>query len=408
MFNLQGEGWPMLPRTLAEQLTKDSASYPVLTVTGPRQSGKTTLARAAFPDHSYASLEDPELRAYAQDDPRGFLNQFSGGVILDEVQRTPDLFSYIQVAVDEDDRPGRFVLTGSQNFLLLRKIAQSLAGRCAVRHLLPFSMHELQRVASPPLDELGRQPVPPQAEGAASMLHQLFAGFYPRIHDKGVPPQDWLADYYRTYLERDVRDLLAIGDLRTFRQFVGLCAGRSGQLLNVSSLGNDAGVSHSTARRWLSVLEASFVVWLLEPHHRSFNKRLVKSPKLYFLDTGLLCYLLRIRSPEDLRQHSARGAVFESYVVAELLKRALHRGREPDLYFWRDSSGHEVDVLLEMGTTQVPVEIKSGETVNADFFKGLNYWKSLAGDDEMPAVLVYGGKRSYRRQGIQVLGWSQF
>jgi len=398
----------VLERTLSTKLEEDARHYPVITITGPRQSGKTTLARAAFPDHDYASLEDPELRAFAQEDPRGFLGQFDAGVILDEIQHAPELFSYIQVLVDEDDRPGRFVLTGSQNFLLLSKIAQSLAGRCAVRHLLPFDLHELRESTPPLLEDLGRELPDASSKPEVALLEQLFTGCYPRIRDRGLQPQDWLASYYQTYLERDVRSILNVGDLNTFRRFVGLCAGRNGQLLNLSSLGNDCGVNHSTARRWLSVLEASFLVRLLEPHHRNFNKRIIKSPKLYFLDTGLLCYLLRIRSPEELCQHSMRGAIFECHVVAELLKRALHRGREPDLYFWRDAAGHEVDVLLDLGATQVPVEIKSGETVNSDFFQGLDYWRLLAGDDDVPAVLVYGGERSYRRQGVGVYGWWGF
>ena len=234
----------------------------------------------------------------------------------------------------------------------------------------------------------------------------LFAGFYPRIHDVRIPPQDWLANYYRTYVERDVRELLNVGDLEAFGRFLGLCAGRNGQLLNLSSLANDCGISQPTARRWISVLEASFLIRLLRPHYRNFNKRLVKHPKLYFIDTGLLTYLLRIRSPDELRTHSSRGAIFESFVVSELLKNALNRGQEPDLYFWRDSSGHEVDLLLERDGNLVPIEIKSGATLVDDFFSGLRYWLKLAGTPEGAAALVYGGDSSVRRAGINVYSWA--
>jgi uncharacterized protein len=400
----------LIPRLLGPTLLSRAGQYPVVTLTGPRQSGKTTLVRAAFPEHAYASLEDPELRQYATADPRGFLGQFRGPVILDEVQRTPDLFSYIQVLADEDARPGRFILSGSQNFLLLRSISQSLAGRTAVLHLLPLSLAELHRRPPFPLERLGRglpETPEPQAgsEGGASLWETLFQGFYPRIHDRGLPPEVWLADYVRTYVERDVRELVNVVDLESFGRFLRLAAGRSGQLLNLSSLANDCGVTHTTARRWLSILESSFLIALLRPYHRNFGKRLIKTPKLYFLDTGLLCYLLRIRSPEELRYHAARGALFESLVVADLIKNRLHQGLEPDLYFWRDSAGHEVDVLIDQGATAVPLEIKSGETVTVDFFAGLTWFRNLAGPAETPAALVYAGTRTFEQQGVKVYSW---
>ena len=236
----------------------------------------------------------------------------------------------------------------------------------------------------------------------------LFVGGYPRIHDKGLEPQRWLANYYQTYLERDVRDLLNVGDLEGFGRFVHLCAGRSGQLLNASSLAADAGVSHTTVRRWLSILEAGFVVYLLRPHHRNFNKRLVKSPKLYFLDTGLLCYLLRVQSAPDLVSHAARGAIFETWVVSEALKNFHNRGVEPDLYFWRDSAGHEIDLLIDQGTKQIPIEVKSGQTIATDFFADLDYWRMMAGRAESAAGLVYGGDSSYQRRGVSVISWSDW
>ena len=395
----------MLERTLAEKLKKAAKQFPVLTVTGPRQSGKTTLVRAVFDDYEYLSLELPDQRQFALEDPRGFLDQFDGPVILDEAQRAPDLFSYIQVLVDEHrDWAGRFVLTGSQNFLFLQSISQSLAGRCAVLHLLPFSLAELEGREPIPLEQLGATATKTQ-KPQADLLETLFTGFYPRIHDKGLPPRDWLASYYQTYLERDVRNVLNIGDTETFGRFVRLCAGRCGQLLNLSGLASDCGVSHTTAKRWLSVLESSFIITLLRPHHQNFGKRLIKSPKLYFLDTGLLCYLLQVRSPQELIHRAERGAIFESFVVAELYKNFMHRGEQAGLYFWRDAAGHEVDVIIDLGNTLTPVEVKSGQTVASDFFDNLKYWQKLSGDETAPAALVYGGDQSAKRSRVFVYPW---
>lgn len=398
----------MIARHLAAALRVAARSYPVLSLTGPRQSGKTTLVKATFPRHQYATLEDPDARTFATADPRGFLGQFRGPVILDEVQRVPDLFSYIQGIVDSEDRPGRFVLTGSQNFLLLHRVSQSLAGRCAVLHLLPLSWAEMKQA---PLREIARalrtrRPSKPTASATnLDLFEVLFTGGYPRIHDKGLAPQGWLANYYQTYLERDVRDLLSVGDIEGFGRFVRLCAGRSGQVLNASSLATDAGVSHTTVRRWLSLLEASFIVYLLRPHHQNFNKRLVKAPKLFFLDTGLLCYLLRIRGGDELLAHPARGAVFETWVVSETVKNYFNRGTEPDIYFWRDSVGHEIDLLIEVAAKRIPIEVKSGQTVAGDFFAGIDYWLRLAEQIGSPAGLVYGGDDSYERSGVHVLSW---
>lgn len=397
----------MIHRALEPVLKKLARQYPVVTLTGPRQSGKTTLVQAVFPDHQYASLEEPDVREYALEDPRGFLGQFTGGVILDEVQRAPDLFSYIQTIVDRKDRPGRFILSGSQNFLLLRSISQSLAGRSAILHLLPLSLRELEGREPFPLENLGRELSESRGESPPELMETLFRGFYPRIHDKGLDPATWYSGYYQTYVERDVREIVNIGDLETFGRFVRLCAGRNGQLLNLTSLANDCGITHTTASRWISILEASFLVHLLRPYHANFGKRLIKSPKLYFLDTGLLCYLLRIQSPEDLRLHAGRGPIFESFVISELIKNFLHQGKEPDLYFWRDSTGHEIDAVVDLGSERVAVEIKSGETVAADFFAGLDFWRTLVEDPEAPAALVIGGDRSYRRRGVQVYSWME-
>ncbi len=393
----------MISRTLAARLSQAATQYPVLSLTGPRQSGKTTLAKSAFPTHAYVSLEAPDAREFALSDPKGFLAQFKGGVILDEVQRTPELFSYIQGIVDEHDRPGEFILTGSQNFLISDKISQSLAGRAAILHLLPFSRAELTgEQSTSPLALLEPQPLVPPA---TALWATLFAGFYPRIHDKGLPPQDWLGNYVQTYLERDVRQLINVGDLEVFARFLRLCAGRNGQILDYVSLGNDCGVSNTTAKRWLSVLEASFLVKLLRPHHANFNKRLIKSPKLYFLDTGLLCYLLGIRSPQELEVHSSRGAVFEAFAVSEFTKHYLNRGEVPPLFYWRDSQGNEIDILIEAGCQLLPIEVKSGQTVSGEALQGVEKWLGLAGQTAGGGLLFHGGEQCYRRGKITVQPW---
>lgn len=398
----------MIQRHLATVIKRVARDYPVVTVTGPRQSGKTTLVRAVFPRHRYVSLEDPDQRRHALEDPRGFLGQFKGGGILDEAQRAPELFSYIQGIVDEQDRAGQFILSGSQNFLLLNRVTQSLAGRCAILKLLPLSWSELQgRRAGSLIDLLKPSRAIQPSTPSKSLFQVLLQGGYPRIHDKDLQAGDWLANYYQSYLERDVRDLLNIGDIETFGRFVRLCAGRSGQILNTSSLAVDAGVTHTTARRWLSLLEASYVIFLLRPHHRNYNKRLIKSPKLYFHDTGLLGYLLQIRSPEALETHASRGAVFETWVVSEALKNCFNRGVESNIYFWRDLGGHEVDMLLEDGESLIPVAIKSGQTIASDFFAEIDFWQKLTGQ-RTTAGMVYGGSSTYVRQGVSVLSWNDW
>lgn len=394
----------MIDRCMEEALKANARAYPVLTLTGPRQSGKTTLVRKVFPTHDYVSLENPDDRAFALEDPRGFLNRFQDAVILDEVQRVPELLSYLQGHVDEDGRTGRYILTGSQNFLLLEKVTQSLAGRTALFQLLPFSRAELAGRKPMALEDTGHK-IPKRRRQEGGLFDTLFKGFYPRIHDKGLRPQDWLRNYYQTYIERDVRSIVQVGDIEAFGRFVRLCAGRTGQILNLSSLGADCGISHATARRWLSVLEASFIVYLLRPHHQNFSKRLIKSPKLYFIDTGLLCYLLRIRSAEELVSHALRGAVFENFVLIELLKAFLNRGMEPDVHFWRDIGGHEVDFVLSQGRALIPIEAKSGETVASDYLKGIEYWRGLPGQENAPAAVVYGGEVSMTRTHTVFYSW---
>ncbi|MBP1598560.1 MAG: ATPase protein [Acidobacteria bacterium] len=395
----------MIRRAITSKLHDSARSYPVVTVTGPRQSGKTTLVRAEFSAYDYVSLELPDQRSFALEDPRGFLAQFRGPVVLDEAQRAPELFSYIQSIVDEAGKPGQFILTGSQNFLLLQSVSQSLAGRCAVLHLLPFSLSELSNRPAPALEELGRDLYSSLQSPRLGLMETLFTGFYPRIHDKRLPPRDWLANYYQTYLERDVRSVINIGDLEAFGRFVRLCAGRTGQLLNLSGLAADCGVTHTTAKRWISVLEASFLVLLLRPYHANYGKRLIKSPKLYFLDTGLLSFLLRIQTPEDLQSHAARGAVFESYVISELHKNFSNRGERPGIYFWRDSGGHEVDFVIEAGRNQILVEAKSAQTLASDFFEGLHYVRRISKQLQRPAALIYGGDQSYFREHVAVYPW---
>lgn len=381
----------MIKRAAHPTLLRLARGFPIVAITGPRQAGKTTLARMAFPDKPYVSLEDPDVRAMAGSDPRGLLSQFPDGAILDEAQRVPALFSYLQTLVDSKIRPGMFVLTGSQHFGLLSGITQSLAGRVGLVHLLPFSIPELSAARRLPktLDDL------------------LFRGQYPPLHDREFLPGDWFAGYVTTYVERDVRQLINVRDLSTFQRFVKMCAARTGQLLNLSSLASDCGVTHNTAASWLSVLEDSYLVHLLRPHHRNFNKRLVKTPKLYFCDTGLAAWLLGIRDRSQLAFHAQRGALFETLVVTEYLKARLNRGEPSNLYFWRDSKGLEVDLLLEEGDRLTPIEIKSGQTVAPDFMDGLRRWNALSGAHDAPALLVYGGEKGLSNGNVTIVPWKR-
>ena len=378
----------MVDRILASALRSAARKFRVVTVTGPRQSGKTTLCRQVFAELPYASLEPPDVRAFAQSDPRGFLAQYPRGAVLDEVQRVPTLLSYVQDRVDQDKRRGQFVLTGSQQLAVSSAVSQSLAGRSAILHLLPLS-----------LDEVRLFPKAPRKLDAT-----LWSGSYPEIFDRRIPPTQWYASYVATYLERDVRGVMHVGDLLAFQTFLRLAAGRASQLLNLASLGADAGVSQPTARAWLSVLEAGFLVFRLPPLHRNLGKRLTKSPKLYFFDTGLLLWLLGVRRAEDIAVHPLRGAVFENWVVSEIVKARMHRGLSPDLSFYRDQAGREVDVVLEDGARTVLAEIKSGQTIAGDFFHGLESVESSLGGS-VEKVLVYGGETSQKRTGTEVLAW---
>ena len=393
----------MITRQMSSQILEAATQYPVVAITGPRQSGKTTLCRELFPDYAYANLEKPETRQFALEDPNGFLAQFDRPVILDEVQRVPDLFSYIMTIVDEHRKMGEYILSGSQNFHLQQAISQSLAGRCATMKLLPLSFRELNQKPNHDIFRLGEEtPDTPDAPG--NPFAHVFRGGYPPIYDRGIRPTNWYAQYTQSYLERDVRQLVNIGDLGTFERFLRLAAGRSGQILNMESLANDVGVSPVTVKRWISLLAASYIVFLLKPHSRNFNKRLIKTPKLYFYDTGLLCYLLGIRSDKDLEIHSQRGAIFETYIISEFHKSSFNAGVEPPMYFWRDSQGHEVDLLIEDGERLFPVEIKSGQTVSGNMLTGLDYWRKL--DNSDAGMLIYGGFENYARNGILVRSWA--
>lgn len=379
----------MIKRKATATVLRLCKGFPVVAITGPRQSGKTTLARAVFPEKPYVSLEDPDTRAFADTDPRAFLGRYPDGAILDEVQRCPDLFSYIQTIVDQDQRMGLYVLTGSQQFGLRSKITQSLAGRVGMVQLLPFSHGEL--------NDAGQMP--------ADLETAIYTGSYPPLYDRELSPADWYPGYVSTYVERDLHQLIQVRDLKSFQLFLRMCAARTGQLLNLSSLANDCGITHNTVKAWLSVLEASYIVFLLQPHYRNFNKRLIKSPKLYFYDTGLVSWLLGIQEQSQVMIHSLRGALFETWIVAELIKGRLNRGLQPNLYFWRDSTGNEVDVLAEQGEHLLPIEIKSGRTLTADSFAALNKWCRLAGDIASPGHLVYAGEDAQQRAQVTVTPW---
>lgn len=381
----------MIKRQAQAVLLDLAQGYPILAITGPRQAGKTTLAQTTFPDKRYVSLEDIDEREFADQDPRGFLARFPDGAILDEAQRCPNLFSYLQTRVDAEKRMGLFVLTGSQQFGLMSNITQTLAGRVGLVQLLPFSLQELQAAHTPIL----------------SLDDALWRGMYPPIYDRHLAPEKWFSNYVMTYIERDVRQIVEVQNLSLFQRFIKMCAARVGQLINLSNLATDCGVSHNTIRSWLSVLEAGYIVFLLQPHHQNFGKRLVKTPKLYFHDTGLAAYLLGIRDADHLSIHSARGALFENFVVSELLKQRYNQGLGSNLYFWRNNTGDEVDVVIEQGGKLTPIEIKSGQTFNTDFLIGIHKWMKIAGDSALKPQLVYGGNESMVRNGVEVSSWKQ-
>jgi predicted AAA+ superfamily ATPase len=384
----------MIPRHAEATIRRLAKGFPIVALTGPRQSGKTTLVRSIFTEKPYVSLEDPDERAFADADPRGFLGRFSeGGAVIDEAQRCPALFSYLQGWVDGRRRTGDVVLTGSQQFGLMTGISQSLAGRVGMVNLLPLSHAELRKAKKAP----------------ATLEEALWRGGYPALFDRPVEPPDWFAAYVATYVERDVRQLVAVRDLSQFQRFVAMCAARCGQLLNLSSLAMDCGITQPTARQWLSVLAASYIAVQIPPYHRNFGKRLVKTPKLYFLDPGLAAWLLGIRDAAAIATHSMRGPLFESWAVSEYVKSRCNAGLSPALYFWRDHAGHEVDLVIEADDGRLDaVELKSGSTFAEDWASNLIRWLRFAGDEVRQPTVVYGGDASYDRTGLDVRSWRRW
>lgn len=378
----------MIPREIAPIIIKLRKQFPVITLTGPRQSGKTTLLRSIYDDLPYVSLEEIDMRNSALNDPRGFLNNFPNGAVLDEVQRTPELFSYIQGIVDAN-KEAHFVLSGSSNFLLLQSISQSLAGRAAILKLLPFSMSELEN------KELGD----------SSYEELLFKGLYPGLYDREIDPVHFYPSYVSTYIERDVRQIRNIDDLTRFSNFLQLCAGRVGQILNIASLAVDAGISPNTAKSWLSILEASYIIHFLQPYYKNYNKRITKSPKLYFYDTGLVCSLVGIDSKEQVKTYHSKGALFENLIITELIKSRLHNGMNPRFYFWQNKTKQEIDLIIDHPGGPVPYEIKSGMTMNESYFTNLKYWQKVSANVSGVLNVIYGGETNLKTELGNFISW---
>jgi hypothetical protein len=381
----------MVNRDVEPRLKMLARQFPAIVMTGPRQSGKSTLCQKVFPNLPYTTLESPDVRAFALEDPRGFLKQFPKGAILDEIQNCPQLTSYLQEIIDRDTAPGRWILTGSHNLSVMESTSQSLAGRSAVVHLLPLSRQEVVEFTPHP----------------TALNETLLTGGYPRILDRKLRPADWLSSYVATYLERDVRSLSNIGDLVTFQRFAQLSAGRTSQLLNLSSLAADCGISQPTAKAWASVLEASFIAFRLPSYHGNVSKRLIKMPKLHFYDTGLAAWLLGIRDVAQLDVHPLRGAIFESWVVSEIIKQRFNQGETNGIHFFRDKAGLESDVLVQGRKTLKLVEVKAGQTISSDWAANNQKIMGLFAKTKqtVSCVVVYGGSESQERNGVTYLPW---
>ncbi|MCF7945878.1 MAG: ATP-binding protein [Spirochaetia bacterium] len=378
----------MINREIEDEIKILKNEFPIIAILGPRQSGKTTLSKKVFHNYEYVSLEDIDHREFAQNDPRGFLSRYSSNIIFDEIQRVPELISYLQTHADEQKENGKIVITGSHNFLLMEQISQSLAGRVGISKLLPFSLYEIR--------------------GASKNLNDfLYSGMYPRIYDQRIRPEKFYKNYISTYVEKDVRQIKKITDLDNFMKFIKILAGRTGQELNLSGISEECGISHNTVKEWISVLEASFIVYRIQPYHKNYKKRLVKNPKLYFTDTGLVCNLLGIRNRDDLDYHFLKGNIFETFVLSEFIKYNFNYGEMLQFYFWRDNHQKEIDLIIDFGTKHFGIEIKSSETLQEKYFAGLKYWEKLSGDDPSSLFLLYGGTENLVRNKMNVVSWNR-
>ena len=381
----------MFERVIKNKVLNSFKKFPIVGICGPRQSGKTTLVKQIFKDLPYINLEDPSLRTLIKQDPKGFLNNYQKGLIIDEIQYIPDLLSYLQLYSDAKEKPGQYVITGSQYFLLNEKIAQSLAGRISIVTLLPLSYPEMKQALSKNID----------------IYSLIFKGFYPRLHKYRIDSYEFYSNYVQTYVEKDLRQIQNITDLSAFQRFIKLCAGRIGQILNLSSLAIDCGISHVTARKWISVLEASYILYILKPYYSNFNKRIIKAPKIYFYDTGLASYLLDIKLPDQLQTHYAKGALFENYVVSEIVKYRFNKGLNPDLFYLRNKTGQEIDIVLEKSNKMHLIEIKASSTINSSFMNNINYWKEFISDAK--SFLIYNGTDFNKSifKGTSILNWRE-
>lgn len=381
----------IVPRRISGHLIKMLEKFPVVSLTGPRQSGKTTLLKNDFSQYKYFNLELMNVREMISADPLGFLRDTGPLVIFDEAQQLPELFSFIQAVSDERNINGQYLLSGSQSFILNNHISQSLAGRVSINNLLPFDITELESIRNQKPEQL------------------ILNGFYPRVHDQNIEPQDFYPSYLQTYIERDIRTLKAVENLRTFSRFLALCAGRIGQILNLTSLANDTGIAVNTAKTWLSLLESSYIIFLLQPYFRNFNKRIIKSPKIYFYDTGVASSLLRIEKSEALSTHYLYGALFENLVISEIIKCQVHRGRRPSVYYWRESNGTEIDCIIESGNKKITaIEIKGGQTFNSDFIKNLRIFPTGSEADSVNKILIYNGRETSKIKDIKIINWKEF